>query len=921
MSHFIDCIIQLGTAAISAGKFVAARSSLACVSSPTSRHAENDTREGITGNNSVLCTKSSAWVANDVGASRKDTCVSLWYSLGGRFSHKYITKVEAAQVVKHGIQHGDHVVRLPLIHMVGFWEPSLCHTLTDIEREWYMLSCGPTHVDTLDAATVYSELEYFRYYVHHRFEGFSDVDRSYVSLGTIMSNAGDIGGLRGKQRVYTFDMCLPTLDSARRLAVILKRVGYRIGSLLTHLYPVGNQALHMRERIDVVDAWRCAASFLSIDVLALCLYCAKGLGGQTLARLLLYCCCGDMCIRFLKQLVAWNCFTGFVESTVARLKTVHNMIRNADFVPCADASSYVVDKCLYCHLLVGRLPLYSPIDAELKDRYQPRIESPLCEGVKSAGLQFLAQLLEMSTPRTVAKTERELVFAMIKDLANGNSSTALPDVLREAGLYTWSKAKMYLLSKVDHLCQQLYRPGCFGSAISKFEPGARNRVLMPSDDNDWLRWTALLTWIEGKLWRQVTATPLGWQDSEWADFSFAARIATSGRSVLAASDFDDYNQLHGNMLMSSIALTIGDHLSRASGSDMYRRIANLIADGIMQNQLTVEGCKHHMQYGLWSGWRSTTFINTLLNPIYNRIVDDAGSGWQASVFLGDDSVDVFTAIKPAVDHLALLDKNRFYAQHSKQMVSTRRMEFLRIMWRDGDAGTGSLIRAVSNGISSDLQGADNYVALTVDWVVELCGRLKRRLADLPAGFVRRLVGVITQKIQILHNRGDAYTKAVRKNQRVIHAAQQYVLTTPALIKQIVNDRIKDLELDTSVAAVSKELIANSFSFENVEAKYAVYNHSDVAVVGDEFPIDAKFSVKFSNPGDVVLKQLLQSTLGPLTNSRKAREALVSQPNLRELLFGNLTASAHYGFAAHALAHGGKRKISEYSFNEDRYVSL
>jgi hypothetical protein len=113
--------------------------------------------------------------------------------------------------------------------------------------------------------------------------------------------------------------------------------------------------------------------------------------------------------------------------------------------------------------------------------------------------------------------------------------------------------------------------------------------------------------------------------------------------------------------------------------------------------------------GLWTGWRSTTFINTTNNVHYSHVVRRSFKrryGFdpiQQQQVLGDDMAGVARSEWCALQYLHWLNLHGLEAQSAKQLISGNRTEFLRLIYTDGREIRGSLARAVSGLVSGDGQ--------------------------------------------------------------------------------------------------------------------------------------------------------------------------------------------------------------------------
>ncbi len=820
-------------------------------------------------------------LGSEVCVPRKVRCITAIICVGGRTSMVRVSPSHARQLIRGGLKTSDTYVRRPLVHLIGLnpqlWPDYPDWTDDDKETCKEMLA----KVDDIGKG-VLSEYKYLSYWSRHPIQPYPADDVRYCGLWIGDKNMSDREFTK-LERVYTW----PTrVQYTQRhcLYQLAKRFG---GVFIDWAYPTGNKALRAREKIDAVDAFRIALAMMSPEQISAVMYYSLGLGGQTLCRMLLFATLTPDGPRILNRLYHLGCFTGEVVSTVKRLKAVHVACRQCDStIPLGRQLCDVnVDHVLYCNLLVGRVPdIESDLD-DIRIRSVARAPRPLDNEVEAEGLGLLRELLSAAVPygSVSALGPCQAVWqAFLSELTSGSSSQEIPRELKEAGIYSWSKAKASILSSYRSLLLRAASPGLRGTAIVKYEPGGRNRPLLPSDDSDWLRWTLLLMWVENKLWRIVSASPMKWDAADWVGFGISTRLATAAGAWLTASDFDDYNQLHTNEIMAGIAMEIGHHLAYASCDPQYELLAQRIADGILYNKLNMPDGVMHTAYGLWSGWRSTSFINTLLNPIYNRLHSAKNGKWPlCSLFQGDDSVDVWDNGDAAIECLNQLDQDGFYAQHAKQMVSRRRLEFLRVMWRDGMCGQGSLIRAISNSVSADLQSSEMCETLTMSWLDDFQRRLKRRGAVISRQLKGIMRSVVARKISKFTNYRERHMRLSHKQSHVMFSLLERTRRNP--ITMAIGDRpyyIPERHWD----AIKKEV---DMRYVGPQPRVDSYNVSKpsarVAELPEKITGDEKLRAIYAAPEAAYASEVFSRILGPLNASILARELLVKNVPTVDLL--------------------------------------
>ncbi|GFM95158.1 RNA-dependent RNA polymerase, partial [viral metagenome] len=196
-------------------------------------------------------------------------------------------------------------------------------------------------------------------------------------------------------------------------------------------------------------------------------------------------------------------------------------------------------------------------------------------------------------------------------------------------------------------------------------------------------------------------------------------------------DYRDFNILHSFKNMKMMWLDMADklaplgisHHSKWSECDNFQTFSaaacrwlaaaldNVAARGNLPGDQYIK-----MLRGLWTGWRSTTFINTTFNKHYNYIANQTYFNIYGEYptkvvhFLGDDSDSVTTSELASLRLSAIFARMGLDIQPSKQLISNKRSEFLRLI-ASSDRIQGSLIRSICNGLSSDAQSTPFYAEI------------------------------------------------------------------------------------------------------------------------------------------------------------------------------------------------------------------
>lgn len=288
----------------------------------------------------------------------------------------------------------------------------------------------------------------------------------------------------------------------------------------------------------------------------------------------------------------------------------------------------------------------------------------------------------------------------------------------------------------------------FGHVAKKYEPAAI-RMLLPAEAEHWLLESMCLFFGEEAVYRQTDEMALGYSTAN-ALVTFSRRLLdTSDRLLVKVnSDYADFNILHEFWHMARVYVKMAKvffdavpdvpkkrTLSNAAlfAHDTCRFLAASLTTCVVTRGF--DNVNHKLVRGLWSGWRSTTFFNTCYNLAYAEASEASFARVHGekpimrSEVLGDDMCGVCVSEWHGLMYLAQLDATGLDAQSAKQLLSTDRSEFLRIMYTDGTA-KGSLCRGIAALVSADLQSKP--VVRGPEQIQRLysgCTRLMRRGGD------------------------------------------------------------------------------------------------------------------------------------------------------------------------------------------------
>jgi len=260
-------------------------------------------------------------------------------------------------------------------------------------------------------------------------------------------------------------------------------------------------------------------------------------------------------------------------------------------------------------------------------------------------------------------------------------------------------------------------------SVDKYESG-KLRLLLPGPLNQWLIESLVLMGGEKAVYKADSEIAIQLEGMEEL-ISYTDRLNRCASDYTKVnSDFKDHNILHQYKTMQMLWLAYAEQMDPGGkyerfswGSEDFttfcgkacRWLAASLHSAWAKGNFSDDKFVQLVR-GLWSGWRSTTFINTLFNKFYAKCVEtsfEQAYGCKPILkqsLVGDDMEGVAQSEWHALRYLELLDVSGFDAVASKQLVTCDRSEFLRLMYSEGEI-RGSLARAISGFTSADSQSS------------------------------------------------------------------------------------------------------------------------------------------------------------------------------------------------------------------------
>jgi len=539
-----------------------------------------------------------------------------------------------------------------------------------------------------------------------------------------------------------------TLAKLRSVLAVKKNVGKEMSNRLEKCFPSSSVNIRGRQLLTVSHAFECFRRVYGYTVTKEMLEMALEwcmMGGQWLANILMWCCCNKNNFGVLKYLHDLNWFSNGLKEYIDAAKDFHSWVRNTDCAPEFEPFKSVGrDQLYYLHMLAGRFDFRELVKS---DDIENREKHGRVQRAFDRFGRFGSAIFEDSVQRAMGKIyglfrggalsvrinspEEFLAHAFRVGTSgstsyNKNKQTIVYDGV-EYPLIQMSKQSALLTMTATELSQILFNlPKLRTTGVEKTEP-SKLRLLLPGDFRHWLIESIALFGGEGSVYRGVEELSLDYRPiKELSEMTVRlAKTASRYSGVIACSDYADYNILHTFDRMKRMWLELARAASPYTKSYMtaweqmpYNEFCSAAcmwcAAALSDVKAKVSSVSpdkdwHKLVRGLWTGWRSTSFINTTHNYAYSEAISEAFSeryGFKPleyARYLGDDMCGETHDEWTGLQWLSMIDLFGLDAQSEKQLLSPTRAEFLRLMYRNGEEIHGSLCRAISGLVSGDMQ--------------------------------------------------------------------------------------------------------------------------------------------------------------------------------------------------------------------------
>nr|QCY49458.1 RdRp [Pestalotiopsis theae chrysovirus 1] len=258
------------------------------------------------------------------------------------------------------------------------------------------------------------------------------------------------------------------------------------------------------------------------------------------------------------------------------------------------------------------------------------------------------------------------------------------------------------------------------------ENGHKKRALLPGSLMHYLVFAYVLHFVERD--EQIGTVRLNAKpDDDWVYFE--QKMASIPRLLF---DWANFNLYHSQWEMERVIAKLDGTIQ---APDDYKYFVKAIAESHYRMVIIdPEGNKHNAGRGLYSGWRGTTFENTVLNTTYVAVsvmVFERLFDHEPYIYVdggGDDHDGGLARAEDGYKMLAIMKKMNFKSNAVKQMVAMKSEFFRNTVTETG--AYASPIRALVTFINGKWEGSGNIpIKERVGAILDQIGKVKRRGVD------------------------------------------------------------------------------------------------------------------------------------------------------------------------------------------------
>jgi hypothetical protein len=457
------------------------------------------------------------------------------------------------------------------------------------------------------------------------------------------------------------------------------------------------------------------------------------------------------------------------------LKQIHTLARRCRWVP-EGAANYGLapSDFMYVNILLGRYYLDEAAnDDTVKDRTEYYGEHLAFDSKQSAmtsdehrrsmerfedtAAQIAGKVWQSSRVKTLTDWRARFVQYASSGSAGGKSGD-------EFNVEHGVNKRLWLSARSEHeIAAYVLGQHAFASTttVVKREAG-KLRQLLPASVPHWMVEVNAVSEIEAAIMRELPLSVEMEADEE--AMGVLSRRANMLRGFTACCiDWADFNITHTLHDMAEYyrclgrtALrhcpSIGEYYDGLTKGEFLKKAFDWMAD-TLYNSWIRNGAEKHSEYeritrGLWSGWRTTQFVNCSFNIAYSESVFDSMHRlWKSSAPLsrhhfGDDYFGSVAEEFDGLGAMAMMSWCQHELNPTKQLVGGAMGEFLRHEYFPDGRIQGSCNRAYGSYVGSDLQAPDIYSSLEqVQGTNEAINMIIRRGANRAKCEVYRYVHV------------------------------------------------------------------------------------------------------------------------------------------------------------------------------------
>ncbi|CAH03664.1 RNA-dependent RNA polymerase [Alphachrysovirus cerasi] len=315
----------------------------------------------------------------------------------------------------------------------------------------------------------------------------------------------------------------------------------------------------------------------------------------------------------------------------------------------------------------------------------------------------------------IPKEHRQTVVSIVDEIG---------DIVRSVDV-RHNKKSLFEMSNVFHLLGDKFELRNITKAVPKLnECGYKDRTLLPGSLFHYLMFSYVLEFVEKQA--QIGSVRVNAPSDN--DIRYMDKKMTQGVYHMMF-DWANFNAFHSAEEMSLVIEKLAYVVPAPPDYDMFvKGVAASMWDMILMDP---DGDVHKIETGLYSGWRGTSFLNSVLNSCYTtcaRMSYERIHKYDPFVYIdhgGDDIDGGIRNMGDGVKMLVVMEKMQFEAQKIKQMIGID-SEFFRITFTASGA-YGSATRALARFVSGNWEGSGiiplrERISGLMDQMAKICRR-------------------------------------------------------------------------------------------------------------------------------------------------------------------------------------------------------